>query len=110
MEHVSNELVWEEDEEEEEEEEEEEGEREEKDKKATKKELQAQRSAHEGIEPPLSKKPKGDQSELKENEEPGFWSGILKSLMDRFPELKTRVGRAGVIYNFMRGLGLAGWY
>ena len=41
-----------------------------------------------------------------DGEESGFMTGLLESLMDRFPVLQTREGRAGLVHNFLRGLQL----
>ena len=41
-----------------------------------------------------------------DGEEGGFMQGILESLLSRFPVLQTRVGRAGLVHNFLRGLQL----
>ena len=38
--------------------------------------------------------------------ESDFMQGILESLLARFPVLKTREGRAGLVHNFLRGLQL----
>ena len=41
-----------------------------------------------------------------DGDERGFMAGVLECLMERFPVLKTREGRAGLVHNFLRGLQL----
>ena len=41
-----------------------------------------------------------------DGEEGDFMQGILESLLNRFPVLQTREGRAGLVHNFLRGLQL----
>ena len=47
-----------------------------------------------------------DDEETNENNNkyPGFLEHVFESLLDKLKLLKTRVGRAGLVHNFLRGL------
>ena len=66
--------------------------------------LQKEAAASGGDSSPI-KRPKEEETP-DDVKEPGFWSGVLESALDLFPSLKSREGRAGVVHNYMRGLGL----
>ena len=46
-----------------------------------------------------------DEETNEDNDEnPGFLEHVFESLLDKLKLLKTRVGRAGLVHNFLRGL------
>ena len=46
----------------------------------------------------------GDKTKEQDDEEKGFLGRMFETLLDKIKVLNTRVGRAGLIHNFLRGL------
>lgn len=46
----------------------------------------------------------GDKTKEQDDEEKGFLGCVFETLLDKIKLLNTRVGRAGLIHNFLRGL------
>lgn len=45
-----------------------------------------------------------DETKEKEDDDEGFFTRFFENLVDKLSVLKTRVGRAGLVHNFLRGL------
>ena len=46
----------------------------------------------------------GDKTKEQDDEEKGFLGRVFETLLDKIKLLNTRVGRAGLVHNFLRGL------